>query len=644
QPAAQAEAHSARPSAARPLNREEQALLAAWMQGRGMDTKIFTPVRPEDVPEEPDETTPEMYAPQQQPQPVSDETQIFTPVRTDARPQQPQTAAQPRPQHPQQQQMLPQQRQPQPQQPPRQRQAVSDDTRVFTPPQRYPERRQRVPSEADVEWRSRRKMRGGETPAQKAYRAAMEVPGADEALKKVQAPARPMPGQAPAQLMQTQQLPPLRPKMPGTKEVVTPEPPRPAEVTAPLPKEIPLLPEESPLSDSAPEAAAAPVVQTTAAPTEKASDILARSIETTPVVLQTPAQAEQIPVQPDAALPQPSPAAKKKSGKTKAEKAGTPRRRRDKKRKKQQEQPPEENTVITDLQNEIPVREGRSTTRPEAYREEREKRRKKEERLTFIIAACVILFLVAGFFLLRIYLNYRRSADEYAELSETYVSMPHTDTEAEAEEATASADDYPQLQIDFPSLFALNEDLVAWIYVPGCGISYPVVRGEDNEYYLSHTFLGSDSSSGAIFMDAQDAAGFIDFNTFLYGHNLKDGTMFTALSNYRTNPDLIREYPYFYIYRSNGSVRKYRICAFYNDEGYSDSYFRVTTPEDKAAYVAMINTKSVMTQGLPLGEGEHEVTSDDLLVTLSTCQDSVRSGRRFLVHGYLVETYLENSR
>ncbi|MBR0090385.1 MAG: sortase [Lachnospiraceae bacterium] len=505
----------------------------------------------------------------------------------------------------------------------------SGDTQELPPPQRYPERRQRIPTEADAEWQSRRKMRG-ETPAQKAYRAAMALPGADEALKKVQPaprPAAPQPAQAQplrAQ-MATQQMPPVRAKTPAVKDVITPEPPRPAATVEPAPAQKPLLPEESPLAGHAPETAVTATApeKPQVAPREKTSEILARSIETTPAALQDsfPPAAEAAHAETDI----PAPKKKKK-----------------KKPKQQKQQTQDDNTVITDLQTEIPVREGMSTTRPEAYREEREKRRKKEERLTYIIVACVILFLVAGFFLLRIYLNYRRSADEYAELNASYVVMPEAASAESTDAVAAETEDYPRLNIDFNSLASLNEDLVGWIYVPGCGISYPIVQGEDNDYYLNHTFLQSYSSSGAIFMDSQDAAGFIDFNTFIYGHNLKDGTMFTALGNYRTDPDLIAEYPYFYIYRSNGSIRKYRICAFYNDEGYSDSYFRVNTPEDKAAYIAMINTKSVMTQGLPLAEGEHAVSSQDLLVTLSTCQDSVRSGRRFLVHGYLVGSYIEN--
>ena len=601
---------------ARPLTQAEELIVAAWMQEQGMDPSLLSPR-------------------------FSGDTQVFPAVNPDraGRAERPAGTQAGRTTEA-------------PPQPSRGTSRVSDDTQVFSlaqertgapeqqrlaAPSRYPERRQRIPTEADAEWQSRRKMRG-ETPAQKAYRAAMSLPGADESLKKVQPaprPAAPQPTQAqavraqmatqqmPPLRAQTQQMPPVRTKAPAVKDVITPEPPepsRPAAVVEPATDEKPLLPEESPLSEHTPEAASsAPVIDPNVAPTEKTSTILARSIETTPAALQPGAGTAHSKY----------PGQQKKKGK---------------KQKQKKQQVPDDHTVITDLQTEIPVREGMSTTRPEAYREEREKRRKKEERLTYIIVACVVLFLVAGFFLLRIYLNYRRGADEYAELNANYVVMPETASAEETDAAAAEAEEYPRLNIDFNSLSALNEDLVGWIYVPGCGISYPIVRGQDNDYYLNHTFLKSSSSSGAIFMDYQDAAGFIDFNTFIYGHNLKDGTMFTALGNYRTDPDLIREYPYFYIYRSNGSIRKYRICAFYNDEGYSDSYFRVTTPEDKAAYIAMINTKSVMTQGLPLAEGEHEVSAQDLLVTLSTCQDSVRSGRRFLVHGYLVGSYIENKR
>ena len=154
---------------ARPLTQAEELIVAAWMQEQGMDPSLLSPR-------------------------FSGDTQVFPAVNPDR------AGRAERPAGTQAERTTEA-----PPQPSRGRSRVSDDTQVFSlaqertgapeqqrlaAPSRYPERRQRTPTEADAEWQSRRKMRG-ETPAQKAYRAAMSLPGADESLKKVQAVPRP---------------------------------------------------------------------------------------------------------------------------------------------------------------------------------------------------------------------------------------------------------------------------------------------------------------------------------------------------------------------------------------------------------------------------------------------------------------------
>ena len=286
----------------------------------------------------------------------------------------------------------------------------------------------------------------------------------------------------------------------------------------------------------------------------------------------------------------------------------------------------------------VPVREGRGNTLAATIKEEREIRRKQEERLTYMIVGCVILFLIAAGFLLRIFLNYRRSADEYAGLQGDYVTQMDVAIEQPEEDGETGLQ-YPPMDINFASLYALNNDLVGWIYVPGCDISYPIVQGEDNDFYLTHTFLGTASSCGAIFMDSGDHASFSDFNTFVYGHNMQDGSMFGALHEYWQDETLAEREPYFYVYLRNSTVHKYRICSFYRDAGDSQSYLRVSTPEEKQAYVQMILQKSVLPETTSNETGAFIAGAEDTYVTLSTCQGRIGSGQRFLIHGYLVGVY-----
>ena len=86
--------------------------------------------------------------------------------------------------------------------------------------------------------------------------------------------------------------------------------------------------------------------------------------------------------------------------------------------------------------------------------------------------------------------------------------------------------------VDFDSLRAINEDVIGWIMQEGTEINFPVVQGEDNEYYLTHLYTGAVNRTGAIFADAGNSPYFTDMCTYLYGHNRKNGSMFASLPNY----------------------------------------------------------------------------------------------------------------
>ena len=292
--------------------------------------------------------------------------------------------------------------------------------------------------------------------------------------------------------------------------------------------------------------------------------------------------------------------------------------------------------TVTDLQDVIPVKEGTGDIRPHVLKKERESRRKRDERLTYLLVIFVIIFAVSAFFLFRIFWRYKKASSEYAALEKDYVEVPDgADLPVDTDSSAYAKTPYPNLKINFPSLYAINNDLLGWIYVPGCGISYPLVKGTDNEYYLSHTFEKKVSDNGAVFMDYQDKSDFSSFNTFIYGHDMRDGSMFASLFKYGTNADLIASYPYFFIYLTNGNVLKYHICSFYTSDGNSDSFLRVDSAEQKTSYVAMILAKSSLIKSEATA-GSHLATADDTFVTLSTCHGT---GQRFLVHAYLEGIY-----
>lgn len=148
-------------------------------------------------------------------------------------------------------------------------------------------------------------------------------------------------------------------------------------------------------------------------------------------------------------------------------------------------------------------------------------------REKIILVLCIVVFGIAAMNLVEIGKEYYDGQKEYEELkeyTEEKVNGQQDDpTESEAEEKT----------IDFEELRKINEDIVAWIQISGIGVDYPVVHGEDNEYYLHHTFQKEANKAGSIFLDYRNRADFTEQRVIIYGHNMKDGSMFSSLKKYQ---------------------------------------------------------------------------------------------------------------
>ena len=101
-------------------------------------------------------------------------------------------------------------------------------------------------------------------------------------------------------------------------------------------------------------------------------------------------------------------------------------------------------------------------------------------------------------------------------------------------------------RIDLASLQGINNDAVGWIEIPDTSVSYPLVHTTDNTYYLTHTFDNKTNRSGSIFVEASNAADFSDLHTIIYGHNMKNGSMFAGLKNY-SDQSYAEAHPYIYV-------------------------------------------------------------------------------------------------
>ena len=153
-------------------------------------------------------------------------------------------------------------------------------------------------------------------------------------------------------------------------------------------------------------------------------------------------------------------------------------------------------------------------------------KRKKIYGIFMLVAIAVFLF--AGGRILQIYLNYQESQKVYEQMEGFTQKIEDQDLSPEAVpgETPEEVAEQGVLQVDFNKLEEINPDVIAWIEIPGLEISYPVVQGRDNDYYLHHLITGENHKSGSIFMDFQNQEDLSDRNTIIYGHNMKDGSMF----------------------------------------------------------------------------------------------------------------------
>ena len=160
-------------------------------------------------------------------------------------------------------------------------------------------------------------------------------------------------------------------------------------------------------------------------------------------------------------------------------------------------------------------------------------------------------------------------------------------------------------------------------------ISYPVAQGEDNDFYLHHTFQGTPNIAGCIFLDCENKKDFTDRNSVLYGHNMRNLSMFGKLKQFREE-GIIDKSRYFWVYTPE-RIYKYEIFACH-EVGYTSKTYQLTFKDDDdfMEYIKEAFDHSVI-------KSKASVSTEDKVVTLSTCTGNETT--RFIVQGKLIEEY-----
>lgn len=247
----------------------------------------------------------------------------------------------------------------------------------------------------------------------------------------------------------------------------------------------------------------------------------------------------------------------------------------------------------------------------------KKKRTVKNIIYDIILVVAIVVFAFSAFKLGSIYyLNYLESKEK------------------KGVQAIAKVPDDPEkdtFTIDWKTLKEKNPDIVAWVLIPDTEISYPIVQGKDNSFYLNRTFEKKENYAGAIFLDYQADKHFKDRNTLIYGHNVKHGTMFAELEKFK-DESFFKAHPYVYIFTEEQNYRA-EVFSMYSADANSDSYVvDYVDDKDYMRYVDMVQKKSDFKTDVKLNE-------KDKMISLSTCSYE-RSGQisddRYLLHAKLV--------
>ncbi len=224
-------------------------------------------------------------------------------------------------------------------------------------------------------------------------------------------------------------------------------------------------------------------------------------------------------------------------------------------------------------------------------------------------------------------IKYQHIVDEYNTIAEDFTTNPTDNPDNDTNDNSAA--DTNDLIIDWEGLKEQNPDVVGWI-VMSPSVSYPIVKGEDNNEYLHKNFNGEYEFAGCIFMNSACSSEFTDKNTILYGHNMANGSMFGDLDYFYTQ-SYAAEHPYIYIYSPYGKFTYRIVRDIITQDG--SSVYTTGILKDDTFNQYLSNCLNVSSVNYIINP---DLSSSDFCLTLSTCVHASGSER------HVIQARLEN--
>lgn len=233
----------------------------------------------------------------------------------------------------------------------------------------------------------------------------------------------------------------------------------------------------------------------------------------------------------------------------------------------------------------------------------------KDYLYKLIIIILLVIISISGFQL-------------YKSLAKYYKARTQYNNTARVAGSTKTSGIYTG-ELDWDSLMAQNSDVRAWVYLDGTIINYPIVRGSDNSFYLTHMFNKAYSGAGTFFMDANAPDNFETFNTVVYGHHMRDGSMLALIEKYYSQ-EFYEEHKQLELITPNAKYHL-KVIGFELVYSTSDAYnYNFSNDKEKQALLDFTAKNNVINTS-------DQATVKDKLVTFSTCAYEANGDRYVLV-------------
>lgn len=240
------------------------------------------------------------------------------------------------------------------------------------------------------------------------------------------------------------------------------------------------------------------------------------------------------------------------------------------------------------------------------------------------LCALLLLFMVSGYCVFKYWSESKKSSDRYDELSAIVESVQQEQATLPSQTGETTAAE-PVMLPEYAALYEENDHLVGWIRIEGTVIDYPVMQTpEERNYYLRRDFDKKDNSHGCIYVNESCDVNEPSDNVTIYGHYMKDGSMFEDLGNY-LDEDFLAEHPYIQ-FDTLTERRTYEIFAVLKTsatlgEGFEyHNFIDAASEEDFDWFIRQCKELDVYDTGITPEYG-------DKIICLSTCEYSVANGR-----------------